>query len=52
MVDPAAKVIEWVLGFVDMPSWEAVSVSSELRVKSGEEDLQFFSGLHCSVLGV
>jgi hypothetical protein len=52
MFDLAAKVFERVLGFLGIPSWEAVGVTFELRVKSGEDGMPFISGLHYSVLGV
>jgi hypothetical protein len=41
MVDPASKVIERVLNFVAIPSWEEVVVSSEVRAKNADKDLQF-----------
>ena len=41
MIHPASKVIERVLNFVGIPSWEEVVVSSEVRAKSAEKGLQF-----------
>jgi hypothetical protein len=41
MIDPASKVIERILNFVGIPSWEEVVVSSEVRAKSAEKGLQF-----------
>jgi hypothetical protein len=41
MIDPASKVIERILNFVGIPSWEEVVVSSEVRAKSVEKGLQF-----------
>jgi len=41
MIDPASKVIERVLNFVSIPSWEEVGMSSEIRVNSAEKGLQF-----------
>jgi len=41
MIDPASEVIERVLNFVGIHSWEEVVVSSEVRAKGAEEGLQF-----------
>ena len=41
MIDPASEVIERVLNFVGIPSWEEVVVSSEVRAMGAEEGLQF-----------
>ena len=41
MINSASMVIQRVLYFVCIPSWEVVVVSPEIRAKSAEKGLQF-----------
>jgi len=41
IIDLASEVIERVLNFVGIPSWDRVVVSSEVRAKGAKEGLQF-----------